>query len=183
METIFWDRKRVLMAECMQQETTIMSEVYSETLKQLRRAIQNKTCGMLTSSVLFPHDNACPYTDGCTPALLKHFNWELSHRPPYSPDLAPGNYHLFTYRKNCWDYSTSTIIGVDLSCQNVAELTGSRLLWHRHTKTYSLIWQMPQFWQWLLWEVAEACRLFLYVRNNFFLAAYFVYSSPKILSA
>jgi hypothetical protein len=29
--------------------------------------------------------------------------------------------------------------GVDGRCQNVAELTGCRLLWHRYTKTYSLI--------------------------------------------
>jgi hypothetical protein len=33
-------------------------------------------------------------------ALLEHFNCELFDHPPYNPDLAPGNYHLFTYLKN-----------------------------------------------------------------------------------
>jgi hypothetical protein len=32
--------------------------------------------------------------------LLKHFNWELFDHTPYSPDLTPSDYHLFTYLKN-----------------------------------------------------------------------------------
>jgi hypothetical protein len=31
---------------------------------------------------------------------LEHFNSELFDHPPYSPDLAPSDYHLFTYPKN-----------------------------------------------------------------------------------
>jgi hypothetical protein len=33
---------------------------------------------------------------------LGFFNWELFDHPPYSPDLAPSDYHLFirTYLKN-----------------------------------------------------------------------------------
>jgi hypothetical protein len=42
MATVFWDRKRVLMVEFMQHGTTIMSEVYCETLRKLSRVIQNK---------------------------------------------------------------------------------------------------------------------------------------------
>jgi hypothetical protein len=54
-----------------------MSEVYCETLKKLRRAIQNKRRGMLTSGVVFLHDNARLHTAAHTQALLEHFNWEL----------------------------------------------------------------------------------------------------------
>jgi histone-lysine N-methyltransferase SETMAR len=32
--------------------------------------------------------------------VLEHFNWELFDHPPYSPDLALSNYHLFTCLKN-----------------------------------------------------------------------------------
>jgi hypothetical protein len=35
-----------------------------------------------------------------TQAVLEHFNWELFDYPPYSPDVAPSDYHLFTYLKN-----------------------------------------------------------------------------------
>jgi transposase len=57
---------------------------------------------MLTSSVVLPHDNVHPHTNTGTrtQALLEHFNWELFDHPPYSPDLTPSNYHLFTYLKN-----------------------------------------------------------------------------------
>jgi hypothetical protein len=46
------------------------------------------------------HDNARPHTNVRTQALLEHFNWELFDYPPYSPDLAPSDHHLFTYLKN-----------------------------------------------------------------------------------
>jgi transposase len=55
---------------------------------------------MLTSGVLLLHDNARPHTAALTRALLEHFEWELYDHPPYSPDLAPRDYHLFTYLKN-----------------------------------------------------------------------------------
>jgi hypothetical protein len=57
--------------------------------------IQNKRRGKLSSKVLFFHDNACP------PAreLLDHFGWEVFDRPPYSPDLALNDYHLFPNMK------------------------------------------------------------------------------------
>jgi histone-lysine N-methyltransferase SETMAR len=103
MTTDFWDRKGVLMVEFMQQGTTIMSEVYCKTVKScVGLAIQNKRHGVLTPSVVLLHDNTSPHTStaACTPALLEHFNWELFDHPPYSPDLAPSDYHLFTYLKN-----------------------------------------------------------------------------------
>jgi hypothetical protein len=39
MAAVFWDRKGVLMVDFMQQETTVTSEVYCETLKKLHKAI------------------------------------------------------------------------------------------------------------------------------------------------
>jgi transposase len=101
MVTVSRDRKRVLMAEFMQQGTTITSEVYCETLKKLRRAIQNKRRGMLTSGIVL-HDNACRHTSTAarTRALLEHFSWELCGHRPYSPVLASSDYHLFTYLEN-----------------------------------------------------------------------------------
>jgi histone-lysine N-methyltransferase SETMAR len=55
---------------------------------------------MLMSDVVFLHDNARPHTVAGSRALLEHFNWELFDHPPYSPDLAPSDYRLFTYMKN-----------------------------------------------------------------------------------
>jgi hypothetical protein len=46
----FWDSRGVLVVGFMQQETTIMSQMHCETLKELSRVIQNKGCGMMTLS-------------------------------------------------------------------------------------------------------------------------------------
>jgi hypothetical protein len=62
MGTVFWDRRGVLMVEFMQQGTIITSEVYCKTLKKLCRAIQNRRHGMVTSHVVFLHDNVYPHT-------------------------------------------------------------------------------------------------------------------------
>jgi transposase len=95
----FMERKGMRMVAFMQQGTT-MSEVYCKTLEQLHRAIQSKWRGMPILGVVLLQDNARPHTAACTRALLEHFNWELFDHPPYSPDLTPSNYHLFTYLKN-----------------------------------------------------------------------------------
>jgi hypothetical protein len=68
--------------------------------KKLRKVIQNKRRGMLTFGVVLLHDNVPSHTATHTLALLEHFNCELFNDPPYSPDLASNDYHLFTYPKN-----------------------------------------------------------------------------------
>jgi hypothetical protein len=55
---------------------------------------------MLTSGVVPLHDNARPHTAARIRAPLEHFSWELFDDPSYSPNLAPSDYHLFTYLKN-----------------------------------------------------------------------------------
>ena len=43
----------------------------------------------------FPN-NARPHAAALTQNLLHEFGWEVLDHPPYSPDLAPSDYHLFT---------------------------------------------------------------------------------------
>jgi histone-lysine N-methyltransferase SETMAR len=101
MATVFWDRKGLLFIKFMEPQTTITSETYCETLKKLRRAIENKRRGMLTSGVVLLHDNAHPHRAAHTQALLQKFCWDLLDHPPYSPDLAPSDFHLFSLMKVC----------------------------------------------------------------------------------
>jgi transposase len=84
----------------------------------------------MTSGVVHLYDNARPHTRTAARnrAVLEHFNWELFDHPPYSPDLTPGDYHMFTYLKN-WLGSQA-----------------AKLLRQRHTKIYSPI-QVHQFWR------------------------------------
>jgi transposase len=55
---------------------------------------------MLTYGVLLLHDNERLHRAVRTRALLEHFNWELFDQAPYSPDLTPSDYNMFTYLKN-----------------------------------------------------------------------------------
>ncbi|GFT37733.1 histone-lysine N-methyltransferase SETMAR [Trichonephila clavipes] len=99
MATVFWDRHGVLLVEFMQQGTTINAAAYYTTPTKLRRAIQNKRRGLLTSGVLLLHGNAIPHSAINTQNLIRSFGWEQIDHPPYSPDWAPSDFHLFRYLK------------------------------------------------------------------------------------
>jgi len=99
MCTVFWDRQGVPLVEFLPQGTTINSAVYCETLKKLRHAIQNKRRGMLSATILLLHDNARPHSAAQTQDLITSFRWKQMDHPPYRPDLAPSNFHLFLHLK------------------------------------------------------------------------------------
>jgi histone-lysine N-methyltransferase SETMAR len=45
------------------------------------------------------HDNARSYTAAATQDLIATFGWEQFDRPPYSPDLASSDFHVFLHLK------------------------------------------------------------------------------------
>jgi len=45
--------------------------------------------------VLLLHDNAQPHTAHATANLLERWYWKILEHPPYSPDPAPSDFHLF----------------------------------------------------------------------------------------
>jgi histone-lysine N-methyltransferase SETMAR len=45
--------------------------------------------------MLIQHDNARPHTSLRTQEAITKFGWNVLPRPPYSPDLAPSDFHLF----------------------------------------------------------------------------------------
>ncbi|GFX33057.1 mariner Mos1 transposase [Trichonephila clavipes] len=90
----------MLLIDFLERGATINSERHCQTLRNLRRAGQNKCRGKLTSKILFLHDTARPHAVNCTQGLLNSFKWEVSPYPPYSPNLAPSDFHLFPRMKN-----------------------------------------------------------------------------------
>ncbi|KAJ4438847.1 hypothetical protein ANN_14800 [Periplaneta americana] len=92
-------RKDILLIDFLPRGETVNADRYCETLRKLRRAIQNKRRGMLTAGVVLLHDNARPHMARLTAAVLTEFGWELFHPPPYSPDLAPSDFHVFLHLK------------------------------------------------------------------------------------
>ncbi|GFW49368.1 histone-lysine N-methyltransferase SETMAR [Trichonephila clavipes] len=97
--TVFCDRRGVLLVDFLTRGDTINAAAYCATFQKLRRAIQNKRRGMLSAGVVLLHDNAHPHTADPTQDLITSFRWEQLDHPPYSPDLAPRDYHLFMHLK------------------------------------------------------------------------------------
>ncbi|CAF4888914.1 unnamed protein product [Pieris macdunnoughi] len=95
MATVFWDRKGVLLIDFMPRGATINADRYCETLRKLRRAIQNKRRVMLTKGVRLHHDNARPHVANKTTSIITEFGWDVLDHPPYSPDVAPSDFHMF----------------------------------------------------------------------------------------
>jgi len=76
--------------------TTVTSASYSDLLKNhLRPAIKSKRRGLLSSGVLLQHDNARSHTARTTVATITDLHFECLPHPPYSPDLAPSDFHKF----------------------------------------------------------------------------------------
>ena len=83
--TVFWDRQGVLLVEFLSQGTTINSALYCETLKKLRRTIQNKKRGMLSANFLLLYDNARPHSAAQNQDFITWFKWEQMVHPPVQP--------------------------------------------------------------------------------------------------
>jgi histone-lysine N-methyltransferase SETMAR len=62
---------------------------------KLWNVIHRKYPGQLARGVLLHHDNAKPHTAQATQERIQELLWELLEPPPYSPDLASSDFHLF----------------------------------------------------------------------------------------
>jgi len=95
MATIFWDSKGALYMDFLTKRRTIKAEYYSALLEgPVKTVIRNKRKRAQTS-VSFLQDNASPHMAAHTMDTIQKRKWNVLPRPPYSPDLAPSDYHLF----------------------------------------------------------------------------------------
>jgi len=80
----------------MPRGNTVNSATYVDLLKNhLRPAIKSKRRGLLSTGVLLQHDNGRPHTASSTVARIQDLSFECLPHPPYSPDLAPSDFHVF----------------------------------------------------------------------------------------
>jgi histone-lysine N-methyltransferase SETMAR len=62
---------------------------------QLKPAVQRKRRGLLSSGLCLQRDKAQFHTARFTEKENQDLKLEVLPHPPYSPDLAPSNFHLF----------------------------------------------------------------------------------------
>ena len=95
MTSVFWDSEGVLLVDIMQPGTTINSNAYVQTLKKLQGQLRCVRPHRQREDVFLLHDNACPHVSRQTIDVIQKLGWTVLPHPPYSPDLAPSDYHLF----------------------------------------------------------------------------------------
>jgi len=99
MATVFWDMHGVLLLHFTPPNETVNFAAYQVTIKKLKRAVQRKRPQMSGKRVLLLNDNARPHPAHVTVNLLERWGWEILEHSPYSPDLAPSDFHLFPNMK------------------------------------------------------------------------------------
>ena len=94
--TVFWDSQGAVQEHYKERGSTINSAHYSEMLiDRLKPEIRSKCWGQLSKGIVLLHDNDRPQTATHTVETLQKLKFEVLAHPPYSPDLAPSDYHLF----------------------------------------------------------------------------------------
>lgn len=97
MLCIWWDQVGVVYYELLNPNETITGEVYRRQLMRLSRALREKRPQYADrhDKVILQHDNARPHVAAPVKKYLETLKWEVLPHPPYSPDIAPSDYHLF----------------------------------------------------------------------------------------
>jgi histone-lysine N-methyltransferase SETMAR len=94
--TVFLDSHTVLLSHFQERGENVNSAYYCEVLLKRQYAIRRKRPAQLARGVLLHHGNARPHTARATQDRIQELlvQCELLERPPYSPDLAPSDFHL-----------------------------------------------------------------------------------------
>jgi len=97
MLCIWWDQKGVIYYELLKPSETITGDRYRLQLMRLNRTLKEKRPEWdgRHEKVILLHDNARPHVAKPVQKYLEGLNWEILPPPPYSPDIAPSDYHLF----------------------------------------------------------------------------------------
>ena len=93
--SIFWDPDGILLIDYLPKGQTINAEYFSSLLVQLKNMLKEKCSGKVTKMVLFLHDNVPTHRAFAHQKKLAYLGFQCLDHPPYSPDLAPSDYHLF----------------------------------------------------------------------------------------
>ena len=100
MAMVFWDSTGIILIDYKPAGTSITGEYYANVIKQSRVAIKEKRRGKLATDVLLLHDHAPVHKSRVAQVAIRECKFEQLNHPPYSPDLAPGDYYLFQNLKS-----------------------------------------------------------------------------------
>ena len=97
MLTIFWDARGMLYMEFLTEGLTVNSDRYCATLRSLKQRIHR--IRPERNTFLLHHNNARPHCSAQTQDAMTSLKFTAVPHAPYSPDLAPSDFWLFTKLK------------------------------------------------------------------------------------
>ncbi|XP_076053689.1 histone-lysine N-methyltransferase SETMAR-like [Oratosquilla oratoria] len=101
MLCVWWTGRQVVHYELLPTGQTVTGDLYSQQLKRVQQALSQKEPALVNrKGVLFLHDNAKPHVARVVRDTIQQLGWETLCHPPYSPALAPSDYHLFHSQDN-----------------------------------------------------------------------------------
>ena len=104
LASVFWDAKGLILIDVLPPNQSINAEHYCRQLDLLKAAIIQKrrrlSCLRGMSYIHYLHDNARPHTAGITVQKLHDIGFTILPHPPYSPDLSPSDFYLFSPMKS-----------------------------------------------------------------------------------
>ena len=96
LASMFWDQDGILLVDYLPKGLTINAEYWSSLLVQLKDILKEKRRWKLPKKVLFLHYNAVAHRALTTQNKLGYLGFQCLDHPPYSPDLALSDCHLFS---------------------------------------------------------------------------------------
>ena len=101
MLCVGWNVQGIIHFELLPRNATMTARLYVDQLDRLNQSLSRKHPSLVNrKGVLFLHDNARPHVAKVTREKIKDLSWEVLPHPPYSPDLAPSDFHLFRSLQN-----------------------------------------------------------------------------------
>ena len=101
MTTLLWDVHGMIHIDYLEKEKTITAQYYRKLLDRFDATIKAKRPHLARKKIVFQQDNAPAHKAVETMTKLPALKYELLSCSPYSPDLAPCDYHLFRNFKRC----------------------------------------------------------------------------------
>ncbi|KAJ4426343.1 hypothetical protein ANN_27157 [Periplaneta americana] len=97
MFIVVYDIDGVILHHAVPPRQTANADYYCRFLQHhLRPALRRKRRHLVVLNPIILHDNARSHTAAAVKDLLRRWQWEILEHPPYSPDMSPCDYHLFT---------------------------------------------------------------------------------------
>ncbi|KAK6763889.1 hypothetical protein RB195_024284 [Necator americanus] len=92
MLSVWWGVHGIYCFKLLPDNTTVTTEVCCAQLQRPADKIRKEH--PKPDNVRLLHDNARPHSAKKTSQEILELGWEVLPHPPYSPDLAPSDYHL-----------------------------------------------------------------------------------------